>query len=259
LSPRGQALGPPGIQRSEAAYGSPSHHTNGSSPPRPYSSATVGKGFSTQTPPRYQNPASASSPSHKPTTSFSRQMSSPFSTPYPLQSTNTPSYVNSFSRPTSSTGLNGNAGPVHSPVKHSPAPSPRASNGVPNAYNFNSPYSSFPPSAVQETVLSPTKHSSPPPHPLQMSSPEPAPLQFAPSPRQTSSQILPDPIPAPSKHDGARPISSHDTSEKMVLPPIKALPPSAPPQDLSPPTKKTSPTPNRPLFAPVNRNGLGSS
>jgi hypothetical protein len=231
LSPRGQALGPPGIQRSEAAYGSPLHHTNGSSPTRPYSPASRGNGLSAMTPPRYQNPATAGSP---------------FSTPFPLQSTNTPSYVNSFSRPSSS-GLNGNAGPVQSPVKHS---SPRPSNGVPNAYNFNSPYSSFPPSSVQETVLSPTKHSSPPPHPLQMSSPAPAaPLHFAPSPVQNPAQILPDPIPAPAKHD-ARPVSSH--SERMVMPPVKALPPSVPPQDLSPPTKKSSP-------APINGNGFGSS
>jgi hypothetical protein len=238
LSPRGQALGPPGIQRSEAAYGSPLHHTNGSSPTRPYSSASLGNGFSAMTPPRYQNPATAGSPPTNVNSSFSRQQGSPFTTPF----------VNSFSRPSSSTGLNGN-GPVQSPVKHS---SPRPSNGVPNAYNFNSPYSSFPPSSVQETVLSPTKHSSPPPHPLQMSSPAPAaPLHFAPSPVQNPAQILPDPIPAPSKHDGSRPVS-HETSERIIMPPVKALPPSVPPQDLSPPTKKSSP-------APMNGNGFGSS
>ncbi|KAF2691189.1 hypothetical protein K458DRAFT_426547 [Lentithecium fluviatile CBS 122367] len=258
LSPQGQALGPPGIQRSEAAYGSPLTHMNGSSPPRAYPSAAMGNSFSTSTPPRYQNPGASATPFNNTNTSFSRQNGSPFGAPRPFQPTYTPSYVNSFSRPTSSTGLNGNAGPFHSPIKHSPAPSPRPSNGVPNAYNFNSPHSSFPPTSVQEAVLSPTKHSSPPPPPAQhMSSPAPAPLQLAPSPRQMPAQMLPDPIPAPLKHDGARPISSHEMSERVVLPPIKALSPNAPPQDLSPPTKKASPTPDRPLFAPMNGNGLG--
>lgn len=255
LSPRGQALGPPGIQRSEAAYGSPIFHANGSSPPRPRSS-TMGNSFSTATPPRYHNPGPTNSPFNV-TTSMTRQNGSPFNHP-PLFQTHTPSYGSSFSRPNSSTGLNGTAGPFPSPIKNSPAPSPRPANGVPNAYNFNSPYSSFPPSSVQETVLSPTKHSSPPPQPPHMSSPAPAPVQLAPSPRQMPAQMLPSPIPAPSKHDGARPVSSHEMSERVVLPPIKALPPVAPHQDLSPPTKKASPNPDRSSFAPVSSNGFDS-
>ncbi|KAF1956155.1 hypothetical protein CC80DRAFT_70117 [Byssothecium circinans] len=253
LSPRGQALGPPGIQRSEAAYGSPFSHGNGSSPPRPQSTAQ-GNGYPTSSPPRYQNAGPPTSPLSTHNTSFSRPNGSPFSSARPFQTTHNTQF-SSFSRPVSTAG---SGGPQHSPVKHSPAPSPRPANGVPNAYNFKSPHSSFPPSSVQASAFSPTKNSSPPPASHYMSSPAPAPINFAPSPSQMPAQVLPDPIPAPSKHDAARPVSSHETSEKMVLPPIKSLPPSTPYQNLSPPTKKASPTPDRPQFASVTGNGFGA-
>lgn len=259
LSPRGQALGPPGIHRSEAAYGSSFSHTNGSSPPRPYShggygGAPMGNGSPSSSPPRYQTPSAPANPFITHNTSFGRQNGSPFTPSHSFQPMYSQPYASSFNRPASATG---SASQYQSPIKHSPAPSPRPSNGVPNSYNFNSPHSSFPPSSVQGSAFSPKKHSSPPPAYQQMSSPVPAPtpLNFAPSPRQMPAQILPNPIPAPSKHDGVRPVSSHELSEKPILPPIKSLPPSAPPQDLSPPTKKASPTPEKPQFAPVGGNG----
>ncbi|CAI6245617.1 unnamed protein product [Periconia digitata] len=240
LSPRGQALGPPGIQRSEAAYGSSMSYANGgSSPIRPSHSRTQGgiNGYPTSSPPRYQ-----------PSSPFTNNSSS-VRNGGSFQTSFNASLGNSFNRPASASGL---AGPFHSPVKQSPAPSPRPSNGVPNAYNFsNSPHSSFPPNPIQASVPSPTKHSSPPPHRQYMSSPAPAPIKFAPSPSQMPAQVLPDPIPAPSKHDVARPVSSQEVQEKMVLPPVKSLPPSTPFQDLSPPMKKTSPTPEKPQFAPI--------
>ncbi|PVH98786.1 hypothetical protein DM02DRAFT_29961 [Periconia macrospinosa] len=243
LSPRGQALGPPGIQRSEAAYGSPMSYANGgSSPIRPShsrlnSGVHMGNGYPTSSPPRYQ----PSSPFTNNTSSARNGAS--------FQNSFNASLTNSFNRPASASG---SVGPFHSPVKQSPAPSPRPSNGMPNAYDFsNSPHSSFPPNPVQAYVPSPTKHSSPPPHMQAMSSPAPAPIQFSRSPIQMPAQVLPDPIPAPSKHDAARPVSSHEVSEKMILPPVKSLPPSTPFQDLSPPMKKTSPTPEKPQFMPI--------
>ncbi|KAF2796252.1 hypothetical protein K505DRAFT_300714 [Melanomma pulvis-pyrius CBS 109.77] len=275
LSPRGQALGPPGIHRSEAAYGSPSRRANGSSlthAARPYSAGQNGgvpmaNGFPTSSPPRYQNPRGPASPLNTYTLPYPQQNGSPFGGPSPFKSSYNQSFGDSFSRPASSASAAGPAGPGalhHSPVKHSPAPSPRPSNGIPNTYNFsNSPHSSFPPppNSAQRTSFSPTKHSSPPPPFAQMSSPAPAPapLRFAPSPTQMPAQMLPNPLPAPEKHDGARPISSHDMSETPILPPIKSLSPTANPQILSPPMKKQSPTPERPRFAPVSGNGFGGA
>lgn len=260
LSPRGQALGPPGIQRSEAAYGyNPAMGSSSPAQPRPYtpgqpSGVAVANGYPNSSPPQYRAPTN-------PFSSYSlprpQQNGSSFSASNPFSSAHNPPYGSSFNRPVSSAGP---SGPYGSPVKHSPAPSPRPPNGVPNAYNFtNSPHSSFPPSSVQRPSFSPTKNpnSSPPPPVAQMSSPAPAPVRIAPSPSQMPAQMLPDPIPAPSKHDGARPVSSHSTSETPVLPPIKSLSPSANPQILSPPTKKPSPTPERHQFAPVSGNGLG--
>lgn len=58
-------------------------------------------------------------------------------------------------------------------------------------------------------------------------------------------QVLPDPIPAPLKHDGARPFSSHEMSETRIFPPVKGLGPVEKTQILSPPVKKSSPAPER--------------
>lgn len=92
--------------------------------------------------------------------------------------------------------------------------------------------------------MSPTKHSSPPPPLPQISSPAPAPVSFvAASPSQMPAQVLPDPIPAPLKHD--LPPSGIEKPEAHVFPPIKSLSPIIPPQNLSPPTKKSSPAPER--------------
>ncbi|KAF2018762.1 hypothetical protein BU24DRAFT_418311 [Aaosphaeria arxii CBS 175.79] len=252
LSPRGQALGPPGIERSEAAYGSPSKRPLDSPSPaafRPVSAHQPSNGYAVS------NGAIASSPPpHKPSSPFANRSfplpnGNPWSTAQSLHHT---PLGNSFNRPASSAGP---ATTYQSPIKNSPAPSPRPTNGIPNTYNFmNSPHSSFPPSSAQRPSFSPTKNSSPPP-PAHMSSPAPAPLHIAPSPSQQPAQMLPAPIPAPEKHDGARPISSHNMSVTPVLPPIKALSPSAKPQNLSPPTKKQSPTPDRFRFTPVSGNG----
>ncbi|KAL5393304.1 hypothetical protein DPSP01_000128 [Paraphaeosphaeria sporulosa] len=253
LSPRGQALGPPGIQRSEAAYGSPLIPAGSSSPTRPRQPSVHGgaNGFPGSSPPRLPPHAISSFNNGTP---GSRQNGSPFNTTNPFQSNFHPTYNSSFSRPTSAAGTTS----FGSPVKHS---SPRPVNGVPNGYNFtNSPYSSFPPSNVQASAMSPIKHSSPPPPLPQMSSPAPAPVSFiAPSPSQMPAQILPDPIPAPLKHDGARPPSSHEVSETHVFPPLKALSPIVPPQNLSPPTKKSSPAPLRTYDASTNGNPFDSS
>jgi len=266
LSPRGQALGPPGIERSEAAYGSPSHRANGNarSPLTHHYSASLNGGTPTtsglplSSPPRYQNPRTLDSPLNTYSLSFPRSGGSPFGGPPSFKVSHQSfgdNFRDSFSRPSSSAGL-----PGHSPVKHSPAPSPRPTNSIPNTYNFtNSPHSSFPPSSVQKASFSPTKHSSPPPPMAHMSSPVPTPalVRFEPSPRQVPAQMLPNPVLAPEKHDGARPISSHSMSETRILPPIKALSPTANPQILNPPTKKMSPTPERPRFTPVSGNGVG--
>ncbi|KAF1840840.1 uncharacterized protein K460DRAFT_295273 [Cucurbitaria berberidis CBS 394.84] len=260
LSPRGQALGPPGIQRSEAAYGSPSKGANGSSSPimaRPYSSGQpVGSfkplSFPTSSPPPYnlqQIPSSPNKSFHIPPP---QQNGNSFGASNPFGSSAPIPYTQSFSRPPSA------AGPAGSPVKHSPAASPRPANGLPTHYNFNSPHSSFPPSSAHRTSFSPTKHSSPAPLPAHMSSPAPAPLRIAPSPSQMPAQMLPDPIPAPLKHDGMRPVSSHAMSETPIFPPVKSLSPQRNPQILEPPTKKPSPTPERFHLASVSHNGLGN-
>lgn len=240
LSPRGQALGPPGIHRSEAAYGTPFSDINGSSPVRPRPS----NGFSMSSPPQHQTP-------HNPT--YRQSNGSPYLASNPFQAVQNPPYGNSFNRPASSAGPGAQVHP-HSPVKHSPAPSPRPANGVPNSYNFtNSPHSSFPPSSVQGPSFSPMKHSSPPPPLPHLSSPAPLPPHIPHSPARTA-QMLPNPVPAPEKHDGFRPKSSHSMSG---IPPIKSLSPDMRPQNLSPPVKKTSPIPERPQFSSFNGNGFG--
>jgi hypothetical protein len=241
LSPRGQALGPPGIHRSEAAYGSP--QPNGSSSPvRPQSSG-LANGFLASSPPHYRGPQPSNT----------RNVNSPLSNgnPFaPSMAIPNPSYGSSFDRPVSSAGLG------VSPVKHSPGPSPKPRNGMPIAYNFNSPHSSFPPSSAQRTSFSPIKQGTPQSPILQMSSP--APQMMSPAP-QMPAHMLPDPIPAPSKHDGARPMSSHSSFGLSVLPPIKSLSPDAKPQIMSPPVKKSSPAPQRQQVLPMNGNGVTGS
>ncbi|CAG5156917.1 uncharacterized protein ALTATR162_LOCUS4710 [Alternaria atra] len=263
LSPRGQALGPPGIQRSEAAYGSPTKGANGSmsSPIRAHFSSPghrTGNGHPTSSPPPYNLERIPSSPTkgfHMPQP---QQNGSSFGGPNPFNSNpfgppqpEAP-YVRSFSRPASA------AGPGGSPVKHSPAASPRPANGLPPSFNFNSPHSSFPPSSANRPSFSPTKHSSPAPLRANMSSPAPAPMRIAPSPSsQMPAQMLPDPIPAPLKHDGMRPVSSHQMSETPVFPPIKSLEPLSSPTILDPPVKKSSPAPDRFLDRMNGLNGVG--
>ncbi|KAH7095783.1 hypothetical protein FB567DRAFT_39746 [Paraphoma chrysanthemicola] len=269
LSPRGQALGPPGIHRSEAAYGSPYNGANGSSSPvrpRPISSGHPSGGLSRlngppSSPPPFNLPQAPSSPSKSQHSPRPQQNGSSFGLSNPFNSSQqAPTlYSQGFSRPVSSAGLAG------SPVKHSPANSPRPVNGLPTHYNFNSPHSSFPPSSAHrpQPSFSPTKHSSPAPLPPHLSSPAPAPVRIAPSPSQMPAQVLPDPIPAPSKHDGIRPTSSHEMSETPVFPPVQSLSPQHRPQIMSPPVKKMSPKPEnrQPSFAPtsVGQNGHGGS
>lgn len=265
LSPRGQALGPPGIQNSEAAYGSPSRVLDGSSSPirqrpasssRPAESSFRSNGMGSSPPP-FNLPQAPTSPFKSIRMPLPQQngstygSSNPFGPPQhtPVAQSFNQSFSQSFSRPGTATK------PAGSPVKHSPANSPRPANGLPAVYNFNSPHSSFPPSSAQRPSFSPMKHSSPAPMP-HMSSPAPAPVRIAPSPSQMPAQILPDAIPAPLKHDGARPMSSHEMSETPIFPPVKSLNPDSSPQILSPPVKKSSPVPDRHRLAPVGENGL---
>lgn len=126
LSPRGQALGPPGIQRSEAAYGSPLVPAGSSSPIRPrhpsvQSGANLSNGFGSS-PPRFPSHAVSSFNNSTPT---SRQNGGSFNNSNPFQSNFRPTYANSFSRPSSAAGT----ASFGSPVKHS---SPRPINAVPN-------------------------------------------------------------------------------------------------------------------------------
>ncbi|KAF9695737.1 hypothetical protein EKO04_006050 [Ascochyta lentis] len=265
LSPRGQALGPPGIQNSEAAYGSPSRIPDGSSSPirqrpasssRPAESSFRSNGLGSSPPP-FNLPQAPTSPFKSIRMPLPQQNGSSFGLSNPFgPSQHTPvaqTFNQSFSRPSTA------AGPAGSPIKHSPANSPRPANGLSAVYNFNSPHSSFPPSSAQRPSFSPTKHSSPAPMPHMSSpAPAPAPVRIAPSPGQMPAQILPDAIPAPLKHDGARPMSSHEMSETPIFPPIKSLNPDASPQILSPPVKKSSPSPDRHRLAPLGENGLGS-
>lgn len=265
LSPRGQALGPPGIQNSEAAYGSPSRIPDGSSSPirqrpasssRPAESSFRSNGMGSSPPP-FNLPQAPTSPFKSIRMPVPQQNGSSFglSNPFgpsqhtPVAQTFNQSFTQSFSRPGTSTG------PAGSPVKHSPANSPRPANGLPPIYNFNSPHSSFPPSSAHRPSFSPTKHSSPAPMP-HMSSPAPAPVRIAPSPGQMPAQILPDAIPAPLKHDGARPMSSHEMSETPVFPPVKGLEPHESPVIRSPPVKKSSPSPERHRLAEFGGNGV---
>lgn len=258
LSPRGQALGPPGIQRSEAAYGSPYNGANGSSSPvrpRPISLGhSRSNGFPASSPPPFSLPQIPSSPVKSQHMSPPQHNGSSFGLSNPFGSSqHGPPLSQSFNRPTSSSGHAG------SPVKHSPAASPRPANGLPTSYNFNSPHSSFPPASANRPSFSPVKHSSPAPVSVHMSSPAMAPLHIAPSPSQMPAQVLPDPIPAPSKHDGMRPVSSHEMSETPVFPPSQSLSPQHKPQILSPPVKKSSPAPDRVQLAPMGQNGFNGT
>jgi hypothetical protein len=244
LSPRGQAHGPPGIHRSEAAYG-PGSSINGSSPLRPstaghYSTIPAVNGFPTSSPPRFQTPLVPVAPQQNHSLSFPQTNGSPFETFRPPSN---PPFAN-FSR----TGPSASPGGIfNSPVKHSPAQVPQQTNGFANAQAFpRSPSSSFPPDPSQRPSFSPTKHSSPPP--FQRSSP--APPRPGTTSEEYSTDILPNPVSglSPEKHDGLRPISSHSMSETPIFPPIRALSPHASPQIMTPPTKKMSPTPERPHF-----------
>ncbi|KAH9870354.1 hypothetical protein IAQ61_005828 [Plenodomus lingam] len=253
LSPRGQALGPPGIQRSEAAYGSPTKSMNGSSSPI-RSSFSKPSNYPPSSPPPFnlQNiPSSPMKSSHLPiphqnghsrtNNNANAVTSSTLTNPFTTSHHTTPQ-LQSFSRPASA------AGPGGSPIKHSPANSPRPSTHLSSTYNFNSPHSSFPPSSAHRPSFSPTKHSSPAPLPPHLSSPAPAPapMRIAPSPNsQMPAQMLPDPIPAPSKHDGMRPVSSHAMSETRIFPPVEGFLPMSSPPILEPPVKKMSPRPER--------------
>lgn len=237
LSPRGQSSGPPGIRQPDSEYRSPQVHLNGNSPSL---FAHHYPSFPASSPPQSSH---GSFMQQRP---YSQSNGTPHGAAHPFIANQNSSFGGSFSRPASS------AGPGHSPVKHSPAPSPRPTNGISNSFDLaHSPHSSFPPSSHQRLSFSPMKHSSPPPlPPLPASSPGLG--HVAPSPSPT---LLPNPVPAPEKHDAARPFSSHSMSETPIWPPIKTLSPSAKPQILSPPTKKSSPTPDRPQFVPVSGNG----
>lgn len=241
LSPRGQATGPPGIWHPDVPHRSPQPHLNGNSPSL---SAHKYPSLPPSSPPQTSN---GSSIQRKP---FPQSNGASFETPRPFIANQNSSFGSNFSRPTSSAGP---AGLHHSPVKNSPAPSPRPPNGVLSSFDLtNSPHSSFPPSSHQRLSFSPTKHSSPPPLPLPSGS-SPIHSRTAPSPSPT---LLPEPVPAPEKHDAARPFSSHGISETAIWPPVKTLSPSAKPQILSPPTKKSSPAPDRLQFMPVSGNGI---
>lgn len=254
LSPRGQALGPPGIQNSEAAYGSPTKGaTVSSSPIRASFSKPLS--FQNSSPPPFNLQNIPSSPVKSFHLPHPQKNGSSFNSANPFGSSQPVPYVQSFSRPpTASTAAGAATG---SPIKHSPANSPRPTTNLPTSYNFNSPHSSFPPSSAHRPSFSPTKHSSPAPLPHHMSSP--APLRIAPSPSsQMPAQILPDPIPAPLKHDALRPVSSHLMSETSVFPPAQELAPKSSPPILEPPTKKLSPQPERVRAAFLGQNGYAN-
>lgn len=256
LSPRGQALGPPGIQRSEAAYGLHQNGLNGMPPvlqARPYSSSQpsgspVANGLAASTPPQWQIPQGTSPLGHNQNPiSYPQFNGGPYTAtnPSPRGILHDP-FANSFNhqRPPSASPSIG----VPSPVKRAPSMSPQQTNGRPASFMFaTSPNSSFPPSSAQRPSYSPTKQSSPSirrsPVPI---SPVPVPISPA--------QILPAAASgiSPEKHDGVRPVSSHSVSETPVLPPVKSLSPSANPPIMSPPSKKM--TPERP-----QTNGFGGA
>lgn len=268
LSPRGQANGPPpGVQRAEPGSYAASPHTNGSSPVRPRTYAPSQEGFRNGLPTSSPPPFHGSQPANIPYSSFGSTLGQLKGAPSaPLHLPN-----GTLSRPASSTGPGPN--PFSSPVKHSPAPSPKPTNTLPNL--GMSPYSSFPPNPTQMPSFSPTKHSSPPPPRPFLSSPAPmhASLHQQQHTSPATQNILPDPIPAPEKLD--RPASSHGYGgfgssfghvQGNILPPVQALSPDNRPMNLSPPVKKMSPvgTPERGAGAPgglygVYRGTVGST
>ena len=256
LSPRGQALGPPGIQRSEAAYGLHQNGLNGMPPilqARPYSSSQpsgspAANGVVASSPPQWQIPQGTSPYGHnKNPISYPQFNGGSYTAvnPSPRGILHDP-FANSFNhqRPPSASPSIG----VPSPVKRAPSMSPQQTNGRSNSFMFTaSPNSSFPPSSAQRPSYSPTKQSSPS---IQRS---PVPISPVPVPASPG-QILHAAASgiSPEKHDGARPVSSHSISETPVLPPVKSLSPSANPQIMSPPSKKM--TPERP-----QTNGFGGT
>ncbi|KAF2808427.1 uncharacterized protein BDZ99DRAFT_419530 [Mytilinidion resinicola] len=242
LSPRGQALGPPGIHRSEAAYGGAQNGLNGASRPSPGQHGySTYNGLANSSPPQWQAPRQPDVFAYNNQPRAIPQFSgSSYATPNSsFRSVGQDPFTNSFSQPRPPSA---NGGANVSPMKHAPPISPHQSNGRPVSMSFTqSPSSSFPPSSAPRPSFSPTKHSSPLPN-----SPMPANIPSSPA------QILPDSAAgiSPEKHDFTRPVSSHSISETPILPPIKALSPRASPQIMSPPTKKM--TPERP-----HSNGFG--
>ncbi|KAF2748100.1 hypothetical protein M011DRAFT_485976 [Sporormia fimetaria CBS 119925] len=258
LSPRGQAHGPPGIQRSEAAYGLSDVHPNSKPSSRLFQAQrVVDNGFPPSSPPQGTNVHS------RPYSGFPTNFPDTNGTAPTLSNLAGGSYLPSngasFSRPSSSADV----GPFSSPVKRTPVPSPKPTNGVSNYSIISTPHSSFPLNAAQPLSFSPTKHSSPPPPLPYHSSPAPMATPLPHPSAQHPAKVLPDPIPAPEKHDVARlPASSQSFSQTNLFPPVQALSPNVKPQNLSPPVKKMSPapTPERPQFLPTGgyRNPMSS-
>lgn len=259
LSPRGQALGPPGIHRSEMAYGIQKNGYNGTAnmpTARPFSSGQNGRlpgtnGLTNSSPPQWQFPQVPSPLVYNNTNPvpYSQHNGNAYAGESPSgRSVSHDPFVNSFNRqgpPPATPGAS-----VPSPVKRPPSMSPLQPNGNSSSFTFTqSPNSSFPPSSTQRPSYSPTKHSSPAPIPMSpIGRSVPVPVPASPA------QVLPGAMSgiSPEKHDGARPMSSHSISETPVLPPIKSLSPSASPQIMSSPSKKM--TPERP-----QSNGFGGT
>lgn len=123
-----------------------------------------------------------------------------------------------------------------SPIKQQSSYSPHQSIYLPNSSPFTAPTNpstSFPPATQQSAQFghSPVKQNS--------LSPQPAyspPQRFQ---QQSTGNIFPPSVPPPAKHELPRPVSSHSVMSSQGFPPAPALSPSAHPQILDPPTKKS--------------------
>ncbi|KAI9881038.1 MAG: hypothetical protein M1830_008920 [Pleopsidium flavum] len=138
-------------------------------------------------------------------------------------------FLNSFDRqrPSSSHSNHSNHN-LPSPIKNRPSMSPTQGGKDVGPIAFpqpGSPSGSFPPPhAAQNTVLSPTKHSSPPVGLLHSSSP-------------VTNPPLPASAFSPTKHSPPRPSSNHGMAGTHVMPPVTSLSPSPRQQDFTPPHK----------------------
>ncbi|KAL9094303.1 MAG: hypothetical protein Q9165_003443 [Trypethelium subeluteriae] len=247
LSPHGQGAAPPGMYRPNGNFNLHQSAWNGhppDSPARPASSSqalglAIANGIATGSPPSaLMTNGFAKGTDHEvapntPVKNIANGTKAGASSTGEASSGNDP-FNTSFGRqrsPSNQAGMN-----ALSPIKQQSSHSPHQPTSLYNSSPFSvptNPSTSFPPTSQHPAKFnySPTKQTTSPPQPAYS-----PPQQFQ---QQNARSIFPPTIPPPTKQENPRPLSSHTPLSPQGFPPAPALSPSAHPQILDPPTKKS--------------------